>query len=114
LKVNNNPDKKKILICGAGIAGLSLAYWLKHYGFTPTVIEKSGSLRTGGYKVDIRGSALEVVKKMHIHADIFHARTDMQGATIIDRHGKKITEMDGKTFGLSTNNYVLFRGEFVP
>jgi 2-polyprenyl-6-methoxyphenol hydroxylase-like FAD-dependent oxidoreductase len=30
-----------ILISGASIAGPALAYWLKRYGFNPTVIERA-------------------------------------------------------------------------
>jgi 2-polyprenyl-6-methoxyphenol hydroxylase-like FAD-dependent oxidoreductase len=36
---------KNILISGAGIAGLTLAFWLKQYGFNPTLIEKHPSLK---------------------------------------------------------------------
>jgi len=31
---------KRILISGAGIAGFTLAYWLKQRGFSPTIIER--------------------------------------------------------------------------
>ena len=30
-----------ILISGESIAGPTLAYWLKRYGFTPTVVERA-------------------------------------------------------------------------
>jgi len=54
----------RILISGAGIAGFTLAYWLKQRGFSPTIIEKHPNLREGGYKVDVRGTALEdIVEK---------------------------------------------------
>jgi 2-polyprenyl-6-methoxyphenol hydroxylase-like FAD-dependent oxidoreductase len=91
---------KKILISGAGIAGLSLAYWLRQYGFVPTVIERAPNIRKGGYKVDIRGTALEVVKRMGLHDKISAAKTDMQGASIVDRDGNLITQMSGDTFGV--------------
>ena len=58
--------EKKILISGAGIAGFTLAYWLKQRGFSPTIIEKHPYVREGGYKVDVRGTALEVAKRMGI------------------------------------------------
>ena len=32
---------QKILICGAGIAGPTMAYWLQQYGFEPTLIERA-------------------------------------------------------------------------
>lgn len=36
----------KVLISGAGIAGPALAYWLRRYGFEPTVIEVAPASRT--------------------------------------------------------------------
>ncbi len=50
-----------ILISGAGIAGPTLAYWLKRYGFNPTVIERAPKRREGGYIIDFRGMGVEVV-----------------------------------------------------
>ncbi len=36
------------------MAGSVLAYWLKRYGFTPTVVEKAPTLRkTGGHASDL-------------------------------------------------------------
>lgn len=84
---------KRVLISGAGIAGLSLAYWLKQYGFIPTVVEKHQSLRTGGYKVDIRGVAIDVVKRMGVHHRIDEVKTYIQGVTLIDSSGRSVTTM---------------------
>ena len=51
--MNMNTDhKKKVLISGAGIAGLTLAYWLNKDGHSVTIVEKSAESRQGGYKVD--------------------------------------------------------------
>jgi len=55
-----------ILISGASIAGPTLAYWLKRYRFTPTVIERAPQLREGGYPVDVRYEAVQVAKLMGI------------------------------------------------
>ncbi len=40
-----------VLISGAGIAGPTLAFWLRKYGFAPTLVESAPALRTGGYVV---------------------------------------------------------------
>lgn len=90
---------KHILISGAGIAGLTLAYWLKRYGFIPTLVEKHPSLRAGGYKIDIRGVALEVIKRMECHSAIRESRTDIRGATFVDRSGKQLTKISGDLAG---------------
>jgi len=49
-----------ILISGASIAGPTLAYWLKRYGFTPTVIERAPHLRAGGNPIDVRYEAVPI------------------------------------------------------
>jgi 2-polyprenyl-6-methoxyphenol hydroxylase-like FAD-dependent oxidoreductase len=54
----------KVLICGAGIAGPTLAYWLDHYGFEATIVEKAPALRTGGYIIDFWGTGFEVASRM--------------------------------------------------
>ncbi|MBO0792198.1 MAG: hypothetical protein J2P36_14800, partial [Ktedonobacteraceae bacterium] len=66
-----------ILISGASLAGPALAYWLSRYGFRPTVVERTPTLRKGGYKLDIRGVAVEVAERMGILADIRQASTNM-------------------------------------
>jgi len=42
-------NNKSVLISGAGIAGPTLAFWLKAGGFEPTLIEHAPALRSGGY-----------------------------------------------------------------
>ncbi len=103
---------KNILISGAGIAGLTLAYWLQRYGFSPTLIERAPALRTNGYKVDIRGTALDVIKSMGLHSQISDAKTDMRGATVVDHSGHQIAEMSGDAFGLRVSEDLeIMRGD---
>lgn len=59
-------ENKDILISGAGIAGTTLAFWLKEFGFNPTVIEVSPGLREGGYAIDFMGAGYNVAEKMGI------------------------------------------------
>src|SRR5690625_7407772 len=46
-----------VLVSGAGIAGIALAFWLSRNDFTVTLVERAPAVRLGGYKVDIRGAA---------------------------------------------------------
>jgi 2-polyprenyl-6-methoxyphenol hydroxylase-like FAD-dependent oxidoreductase len=57
-------NNRKILISGAGIAGPSFAYWLRHYGFEPVLVERAPALRTGGYIVDFWGLGFNVAEEM--------------------------------------------------
>jgi 2-polyprenyl-6-methoxyphenol hydroxylase-like FAD-dependent oxidoreductase len=103
---------RTILISGAGIAGTALAYWLRRHGFTPTVVERAPELREGGYKIDIRGAALDVAGRMGVLDEIRRERTDVQGGSIVNAAGKRVASMDGDTFGgREENDAEILRGD---
>ena len=80
----------KALVSGAGIAGPTLAFFLRRAGIKTTVVERSPSLRTAGQIIDIRGAGLTVVKRMAsgvedaIRAQITHER----GLAFVDPSNK--------------------------
>lgn len=71
---------KTVLISGIGIAGPTLAFWLRARGFRPTLVERSPALRSGGYVIDFWGSGYDVAERMGLLSDI-------------DRLGYKVREM---------------------
>lgn len=91
--------KRTVLVSGAGIAGLTLAYWLRRHGWTPTVVERAPAPRAGGYKIDIRGAALDVVSRMGLLSEIRARTTDVRGGHVVDATGRRVAGMDGDTFG---------------
>ncbi|MFC4942095.1 FAD-dependent monooxygenase [Pseudonocardia sp. GCM10023141] len=85
-----------VLISGASIAGPTLAHWLRRFGFTPTVIERSPVPRPGGQAVDVRGVALEVADRMGVLPQLRAAKTGMRGMAFVDADGVEVmstTEM---------------------
>ena len=93
----------EVLISGAGVAGITLAYWLRRHGFIPTVVERAHSIRDGGYKIDIRGAALPVVEKMGLFDQIRARVTDVRAGSVVDAKGRRVASMDGHTFGGRTH-----------
>src|SRR5215467_10948253 len=89
----------KVLISGAGPAGLTAAYWLRRYGYSPTIVERAPALVVGGYKIDVRGEALQVLRQMGVHDAVVAAHTDMQGALLVDKSGNVVNRMSGDDFG---------------
>lgn len=83
----------RVLISGAGIGGPALAYWLVKRGFEVTVVERSGAMREGGYKVDVRGSATEVLRRMGLLALAQAADTGMQQITYVKKDGAPIAKL---------------------
>ncbi|GAB7052287.1 FAD-dependent monooxygenase [Catenuloplanes indicus] len=83
----------RVLISGASIAGPAVAYWLARSGFEVTVVEKAGALRGGGYPIDIRGSALEVARRMGILPRLREAHVDVRRLTFFGDDGGRIASV---------------------
>jgi 2-polyprenyl-6-methoxyphenol hydroxylase-like FAD-dependent oxidoreductase len=89
---------KSILISGASVAGPTLAFWLKHNGFVPTIMERAPKSRPGGQAIDIRGKALDVVERMGLLNQARAKRTQMKGVSVQDEFGKEVWHSEEKTF----------------
>ncbi|MCX2734221.1 FAD-dependent monooxygenase [Saccharopolyspora sp. NFXS83] len=89
--------KREVLISGAGIAGTTLAFWLHRRGFDVTVIERATAVRGGGYPVDVRGTALEVVRRMGILPRLQDAHIDLRRLTFLDEDGGRIAALHPHT-----------------
>ncbi|GGQ25642.1 2-polyprenyl-6-methoxyphenol hydroxylase-like FAD-dependent oxidoreductase [Actinomadura coerulea] len=105
--------KRKVLISGAGIAGPALAFWLTRHGYAVTVVEKAGSLRSGGYPVDVRGTALEVVRRMGILPRLRDAHVDLRRLTFLDGDGGEVASVAPHTVtgGVADRDLEVRRGE---
>src|ERR1051326_6164985 len=97
---------KNILISGASIAGPTLAYWLKRYGFTPTVIERAPYLREGGYPVDVRHEAVQVARLMGISSRLQQEKTYLGEISFVNERHQRISRVNlqplRKAFDLNT------------
>ncbi|HTQ14065.1 MAG TPA: FAD-dependent oxidoreductase [Rhizomicrobium sp.] len=54
----------KAVICGAGISGLSLAWWLARDGWDVTLVERAPGPREEGYMIDFFGSGFDAADRM--------------------------------------------------
>ncbi len=89
----------EILISGAGIAGLTTAYWLVEHGHRVTVVERATEIRDGGYKIDIRGAAVDVIRRMGLLEDVRRLGTEVREAAFVDKDGRTVARMDAALFG---------------
>src|SRR5262245_8893576 len=107
-----SPGKARtILISGAGIAGPALAYWLRRYGFTPTVVEKAPSVRDGGYAVDFRGPVhLGLLGRMGMLDAVERLRTGTGDWWHVDARGRRVVRMPAEQTG---GDIEVLRGDLV-
>ncbi|MFE0028041.1 FAD-dependent monooxygenase [Amycolatopsis sp. NPDC059021] len=104
---------KTVLVSGAGVAGITLAYWLGRYGFDVTVVERAGALRRGGQAIDIRGAALDVAERMGVLDDARAAATDITDMSYVDASGKRIAWMDGAFGAFDPLDVEILRGDLL-
>jgi len=78
----------KILIAGAGIAGLTLAHCLERHGHHPVLVERSPGLRDGGYMLDFSGPGYDVAEKLGLLPELEAFHDDIPRMTFVDPGGK--------------------------
>lgn len=98
---------KAVLISGIGIAGPTLAFWLKEAGFEPTLIERASALRTGGYVIDFWGLGYDIAERMGLVSKINRIGYHMRELRMVDDRGKRVAGFGTKVFGeLTGGRYV--------
>jgi 2-polyprenyl-6-methoxyphenol hydroxylase-like FAD-dependent oxidoreductase len=106
---------KKILISGGGISGLTLAYWLQSWGFSPTIVEKRLDLHDRGYMIDFYGSGFDVAEKMNVISQL-QEKSDqypIKRLQFVDRQGKPRATLSVDEFRklLKHRYFPLMRGD---
>ncbi|HKN30856.1 MAG TPA: FAD-binding domain [Roseiarcus sp.] len=91
-------ENRSILISGVGIAGPTLAFWLKAAGFEPVMIELAPALRDAGYVIDFWGLGYEVAERMGLAPDIERMGYHMREMRIVDARGARLAGFGTKVF----------------
>jgi 2-polyprenyl-6-methoxyphenol hydroxylase-like FAD-dependent oxidoreductase len=98
---------KSALISGVGIAGPTLAYWLKAAGFEPTLLERAPALRSGGYVIDFWGLGYDLAERMGLIGEINRAGYHARELRIIDDAGCRVAGFGTAVFSeLTDGRYV--------
>jgi 2-polyprenyl-6-methoxyphenol hydroxylase-like FAD-dependent oxidoreductase len=84
----------RVAINGMGIAGPTLAYWLREWGHEPVLFEKAPAIRTGGYLIDFWGLGYEIAERMGIIPELREHGYQMQRLRMVDRDGGEEAQMD--------------------
>ena len=79
----------RIIINGAGIAGPTLAYWLRKAGHEVLLVESAPQLRSGGYVIDFGLVGYDVAEKMGLIPRIRELGYQVKEMRFVDRHGRK-------------------------
>ncbi|WP_280402506.1 FAD-dependent monooxygenase [Nocardia carnea] len=84
--------RKRALVVGLGIAGMSAAIGLRRAGWTPVIVERAPERRTGGYFVGLFPQGRQAAVELGI-ADDLHTRNPQRAAGAhswsVDRRGRR-------------------------
>ncbi|MEV0406016.1 hypothetical protein [Actinoallomurus sp. NPDC050550] len=98
---------REILICGAGVVGPTLAYWLAKHGFRPTLVERAPALRTGGYLLDFSSAGYDVAQRMDLVPELSRHAVRVDATHLIGRDGRVKHRIDmHATLGSSADRYM--------
>lgn len=88
----------KIVICGAGIAGLALAQRLGTAGHEVVVLERAPGPRTQGYMIDFYGPGYDAAEAMDVLPRIEELGYHVDTASYYDERGRKRAELSFQRF----------------
>ncbi|MGN6720705.1 MAG: FAD-binding domain [Candidatus Binatia bacterium] len=79
----------RIIINGVGIAGPTLAYWLRKSGHQVVLVEEAPQLRSGGYMIDFWGIGYDIAERMGLVPRIRELGYQVREVRFVDWHGRK-------------------------
>ncbi|KAA9378485.1 NAD(P)-binding protein [Microbispora cellulosiformans] len=83
----------KAIVCGAGIAGLTVAWHLERAGWEVELVEHAPAFREGGYMIDFYGPGLEVAERMGLRPRLEEVRHPVHEIGFLDRDGRQTSRL---------------------
>jgi 2-polyprenyl-6-methoxyphenol hydroxylase-like FAD-dependent oxidoreductase len=105
-------NAQRVVVVGAGIAGLATAWWLERADWDVLVVEKAPSFRAGGYMIDFFGPGHEVARRMGLLPALEDRRAPISSVTSVDSRGRKRAEISASAYeGVADGVISLLRGD---
>ncbi|NRQ38761.1 NAD(P)-binding protein [Nonomuraea sp. NN258] len=83
----------KVIVCGAGIAGLALAWRLERAGWDVQLVERAPEFRAGGYMIDFYGPGYQVAERMGLRERLLDARYPVHEISYVDGRGRQSSHL---------------------
>ena len=97
----------KVVICGAGIAGLALAHRMRTHGWDVVVLEKSPGPRTQGYMIDFFGAGYDAAEAMGLLPALDERGYRIAEAQYVDERGRVRARLGFAQFGATVDGRLL-------
>jgi 2-polyprenyl-6-methoxyphenol hydroxylase-like FAD-dependent oxidoreductase len=93
-----------VLISGAGIAGLTVAYWLSQYGFKSTLLARTPHFQPIKYLLGLSGRGYDVAEKMGLLAELQSQGCPISDFLVVDACGNRIAELNAEVLRSITHD----------
>src|SRR6184192_1118636 len=110
MSANGNP---RVVIVGAGIAGLSAALRLHRSGWDVLVVERAPGLRGGGYLIGFLGIGYDAAERLGLLTELERTQPDQVDLVYLDRNGRRraVLPAAAQTALLGPRTLALLRGD---
>lgn len=85
---------ERVLIVGAGMAGLSLAISLRKQGLIPDIVERQPGWPVHGAGIYLVGNAMRALGSLNLADDVLQAGSLIQTQTLLSDRGRKLAVID--------------------
>lgn len=103
----------RVLVSGAGVAGLSAAFWLSRAGWSVRVVETAPDLRRGGYMMGLSGPGYETARRMGLLPKLEAHAFAVEENVYRDRSGREIARLRYRDFIRDLPYLALLRTDLV-
>jgi FAD-dependent urate hydroxylase len=87
-------NQARILIVGAGIAGLALARTLRQAGFAPEVIERQPAFEAGGTGMYLPGNGVRALRALGLEDEVAARAAAIPRQRLLDHRGRVLADID--------------------
>lgn len=106
-------SRKSVVIIGAGVAGLSSAWWINQLGWSVTIVERATDLRNSGYMLGLSGPGYDAVDKMGMIDVLKQYEHKVDDSIYFDKQGKKLFSLNIKKVWGDIDMLMLSRTDLV-
>ena len=101
------------LIVGAGVAGLTAAWWLDRAGWRSIIVERTLDLHDGGYMMGLSGQGYATACRMGLEPALLAAQVAIDENVYRDRRGRDIVRLRYRDFLRDTPYVAIMRTDLV-
>jgi 2-polyprenyl-6-methoxyphenol hydroxylase-like FAD-dependent oxidoreductase len=95
--------RMKVVICGAGIAGLALANCLQRQGWEICIVEHARGPRTQGYMIDFIGAGYEAAEAIGVLPRLEQLAYPVDEVAYVDERGRRRARLSYGQFSRALN-----------